>query len=474
MKNLKLSVLIILTSIVVSSCSKSDPTPAASNVLTVTTANATGLTSSQVTLGGEVTKDGGKTVTERGLCIGDAVNPVITDTNNLTEIVGSGLGVFTKTFDISTAPANTTFHVRAYAKNADGTSYGEDKTIITLASTACPVINVNPNSIGITISTPTTWTAGNVYLISKQVTVTGTLTIQPGTVIKLNGGNITTVGSGKIIANGTATSRIVFTSFADDSFCGDSNGDGATTTPQKGDWININLNGGTNHIFRYCDFLYGGANDGGYNVCINITTAGNQFTFDNCVFAHMKNAASNSSQAGSVISGGSNMSDATVSVFTNNAIYDCDKPMWISHGYTLNTNNIFHNPNNPAEKNKRNGIYMYDYGFSLNTVTWGITEIPYVLEAYGQYASPKTINVGSNVVVKFPSSGYGISFQINTFNLNSTAILTSYKDDSSGGDTNGDGNASSPATGDWYGLFQNYPSPNNVFLHSTNIRYAAN
>jgi len=37
-------------------------------------------------------------------------------------------------------------------------------------------------------------------------------------------------------------------------------------------------------------------------------------------------------------------------------------------------------------------------------------------------------------------------------------IITSMKDDSAGGDTNGDGNATAPALGDWYGIFANSPN----------------
>lgn len=466
MKNSKLVFVIFIMTFILS-CSKDDPTP---DVLTVTTATPI-ITPSVAKLGGEVTKDGGKTVTERGVCIGESLNPVITYAANVTESVGSGLGIFTKDFDISAAPAGTIFHYRAYAKNADGTAYGEDKTITIPASTACTIINVTPNNIGITISTPTIWTAGNVYMITGQVVITSTLTIQAGAVIKLNSGNIETRDSGKIIANGTATNRIIFTSFADDSVCGDSNNDGNATTPQKGDWYDIRLNGGTNHIFNYCDFLYAGKTDGGYNICIQVENSGNQFTFDHCVFAHVKNASSSNSQAGSVFSAGANMYDASVSVFTNNAIYDCDKPMWISHGYTVNTNNIFHNPSNPSQTNTRNGIYMWNYGFALDTVTWGITEIPYVLEAYGQYSLPKTVNISANVVIKFPSTSYGIGYQTNSLNVSTSAILTSYKDDTAGGDTNGDGNASTPLSGDWYGL-RNQTSAS--FINNANIRYAAN
>lgn len=74
-------------------------------------------------------------------------------------------------------------------------------------------VTVNTN-----ITTNTTWTAGNVYLLQGQIYVKNNaiLTIQPGTVIL---GDKGTPGSGlfvtqgsQLIANGTATDPIVFTS----------------------------------------------------------------------------------------------------------------------------------------------------------------------------------------------------------------------------------------------------------------------
>src|SRR6218665_2348937 len=74
-------------------------------------------------------------------------------------------------------------------------------------------VNVTTN-----ITNNTTWTANNVYLLQGQIYVKNgaTLTIEPGTVIM---GDKATVGSGlfitqgsKLIANGTASDPIVFTS----------------------------------------------------------------------------------------------------------------------------------------------------------------------------------------------------------------------------------------------------------------------
>lgn len=321
------------------------------------------------------------------------------------------------------------------------------------APTGCNVVQVNPDQIGVTISSPTTWTAGSVYVVSEYVTITSVLTIEPGAIIKLDvNGKIQVNSSGKITANGTASQHITFTSIKDDSYCGDSNGDGTATSPQKGDWLNIYLNGGNNNSFTYCDILYAGRNDSGYYNAVVISVAGPSFTFDHCTFAHTLSNSSASSAY--TFHGGSYMSDPAVSIFTNNVFYDNDRPLYCSYDYTVNTNNIFHNPSNPGEKNTRNGIFMW--GGIGASVSYNVSEVPYVLESFsgGGSAAVRNVNIGNDVILKFTASGYGIARGTdNHINLGSGVVFTSYKDDAHGGDTNGDGNASSPATGDWDGFW---------------------
>jgi len=96
------------------------PIVAATTVSDITTWGAT--------LSGNVTSDGGLTVTSRGFVYG-------TNANDLTQTVtsGSGTGDFNKT--ITGLTASTTYYYKAYATNAVGTSYGEVLSFTTLVST---------------------------------------------------------------------------------------------------------------------------------------------------------------------------------------------------------------------------------------------------------------------------------------------------------------------------------------------------
>ena len=95
---------------------------------TVTTAAVTGITKVAAVSGGNVTYDGGGTVTARGLVWGSALNPTIT--NNKID-GGTGLGAFVS--NISGLTVSTTYHVRAFATNSAGTAYGPDVAFTTMA-----------------------------------------------------------------------------------------------------------------------------------------------------------------------------------------------------------------------------------------------------------------------------------------------------------------------------------------------------
>jgi hypothetical protein len=94
----------------------------------VTTTAVTAITKVSAVSGGNVTYDGGGTVTARGLAWGAAANPTI-DGSIIDG--GTGTGVFVS--NLAGLVLNTTYHVRAYATNSAGTAYGADISFTTLA-----------------------------------------------------------------------------------------------------------------------------------------------------------------------------------------------------------------------------------------------------------------------------------------------------------------------------------------------------
>ena len=78
-------------------------------------------------MGGEITYDGGKVVTERGLCFSQTKAPTIKD---LKIPVGDGEGKFA--IVASQLKENTLYYVRAFAINSIGIAYGNERNFTTL------------------------------------------------------------------------------------------------------------------------------------------------------------------------------------------------------------------------------------------------------------------------------------------------------------------------------------------------------
>ncbi len=111
---------------------------------TVTTTAISGKTASSAQSGGDVTADGGFTVTERGIVLSKTEKPT---TDNATKVTATtaGTGVFTS--DITGLEASTKYYVKAYATNSKGTAYGEEENFTTNTPSSANAATVTTDAV---------------------------------------------------------------------------------------------------------------------------------------------------------------------------------------------------------------------------------------------------------------------------------------------------------------------------------------
>jgi|GEM_PF-2672932 len=105
-----------------------DPGPFTSAAPVVSTSPVTDITETSAVSGGDVTDDNGSEVTARGVVWSKQENPSIESNDGFTED-GTGTGAFVS--NITGLTGNTTYYVRAYATNANGTGYGNNEMFTT-------------------------------------------------------------------------------------------------------------------------------------------------------------------------------------------------------------------------------------------------------------------------------------------------------------------------------------------------------
>ena len=282
------------------------------------------------------------------------------------------------------------------------------------------------------------------------------LTIEAGVIVKATSWWETLWVNGTLIADGTPSQRIYFTSFKDDTVGGDTNGNGNATTPAPDDWDSVRFtNSSTGSILDNVEVRYGGGESGDnvnvYVATTSITFTNNTVTRSSGDGLKLDNVLPASLTGNSFISNGGG---AIYAPLANN-----------SQSIVLSGNTASGNPSG-------NGFLVQ--GTVSGTLTWdGDDNFPFVAW------EDVTVNAGAKLTLT-PRTVLKFHDWYDTLIVNGTLIadtdaanqiyFTSFKDDTVGGDTNGNGNATTPAPDDWDSVrFTN--SSTGSILDNVEVRY---
>jgi uncharacterized protein (TIGR02145 family) len=114
----------------------------------LTTTDAINITQTSATAGGIIDSDGGSELIVRGLCWSTSADPT---TNDSKIEVGSGVVSFSG--NLTQLTEGTTYFVRAYATNAQGTGYGQSVSFTTQDAIIPTVTTTQPTNVSLILAT---------------------------------------------------------------------------------------------------------------------------------------------------------------------------------------------------------------------------------------------------------------------------------------------------------------------------------
>lgn len=155
----------------------------------LSTTSLSNLTQTTVSSGGNITNDGGNTITERGVCWSASPGP----TTSLSSKTSDGTGPGTFISNVTGLSPSTTYYLRSYATNSLGTSYGQE---INFTTPSCQYLGDISGSALVTCANPSTTlsiSGGGSFLWSTGAS-TPSITVNP--VVTTTYSVIGTLGNG--------------------------------------------------------------------------------------------------------------------------------------------------------------------------------------------------------------------------------------------------------------------------------------
>jgi hypothetical protein len=176
------------------------------------TASPTSINTNSVISGGTITGNGGSSILTSGLVWGISANPTIALSTKTTD--GTTSGTFTSS--ITGLTAGTTYHVRAYATNSIGTSYGPDITFATLTTPPFQAPNIVQTGLILNLdaANPASYSGtGNTWTNLVTGNAVPSFSISSGAYVNSDGGVIRFPSTGGFAESNSTTGFANLTGF---------------------------------------------------------------------------------------------------------------------------------------------------------------------------------------------------------------------------------------------------------------------